>query len=114
MLLGIQMHTFFILYETWVKSGIASNGSAISASAREDIRKLYTKYINDSIKVEDAAKQVLLSKGLYIRPPHLPAPEEVKFVDNNKFLRGWLGDRRPLTITDLMLCISEKLSRCLF
>ncbi|WP_162632680.1 DUF3231 family protein [Paraliobacillus zengyii] len=83
------------------KAGIASNGAALTFSAREDMRNIYIRYINDSIHVEDVTKQVLLSKGLFIRPPHLPVPKEVTFVKSEKFLQGWLGERRPLTAEEI-------------
>ncbi|MBU9711897.1 DUF3231 family protein [Evansella tamaricis] len=83
------------------KAGIAANGASVSSAAREDIRKLYSKYLSTAVKVEDEAKKVLLAKGLFVRPPHLPIPKNPEFVQSDKFLRGWLGKRRPLTAEEI-------------
>ncbi|MCD8511729.1 MAG: DUF3231 family protein [Bacillus sp. (in: Bacteria)] len=83
------------------KAGIAANGASVSSAAREDIRKLYNKYLHHAVKVEEEAKKVLLSKGLFVRPPHLPIPNNAEFVQGEKFLRGWLGNRRPLTAEEI-------------
>ncbi|GAE36206.1 DUF3231 family protein [Halalkalibacter akibai] len=83
------------------KAGLAAHGAAVSSAAREDIRALYKRYLQDAVEIEDEAKKALLSKGLFIRPPHLPTPKEAEFVKNETFLRGWLGERRPLTAEEI-------------
>jgi hypothetical protein len=83
------------------KAGIAANGAAVTSAAREDMRILYRNYLNDTILVEDEAKRILLSKGLFVRPPHIPTPKKVEFVNNQNFLKGWFGERRPLIADEI-------------
>lgn len=84
------------------KAGIETNGAAFSSAAREDIRKLYLSYLNAAATIEDEAKQLLLNKGIYIRPPFIEMPTEVTFVEKESFLRGWLGERRPLIADEIV------------
>jgi hypothetical protein len=52
--------------------------------------ELYNKSLN-----------VLLSKGLFVRPPYISPAETVDFVKKQNFLTGWLGERRPLTAIEI-------------
>ncbi|MCK0473976.1 DUF3231 family protein [Halalkalibacter sp. APA_J-10(15)] len=70
---------------------------AISLTAREDIYDYFSKCFVESNQLHKMAIDVLLAKGLYIRPPYLPTPETVEFVDSKSFLAGWFGKRRALT-----------------
>lgn len=83
------------------KAGIAADGMAFSTSARKDIRDLYFHYLIEAAKVEDAAKEVMLSKGLFIRPPYIATPDHPDIVKKQNFLRGWFGDRRTLTADEI-------------
>ncbi len=83
------------------KAGIASNGLAFSFLAREDIRKLYLGYLNASTQIQDDAKSVMLSKGVFVRPPYLSSPHEVSYVEKESFLNGWMGERRTLTAEEI-------------
>ncbi|GAE32805.1 DUF3231 family protein [Halalkalibacter hemicellulosilyticus] len=70
---------------------------AISLTARDDIYDYFSKCFVESNQLHKMAIDVLLSKGLYIRPPYLLTPEAVEFVDSKSFLAGWFGKRRALT-----------------
>lgn len=83
------------------KAGLSANGMAFSMSARKDVREFYHQYFIDAAKVEDAAKEVLLSKGLFVRPPYIATPKQADFVENQGFLRGWFGERRTLTANEI-------------
>ncbi|MEW9052773.1 MAG: DUF3231 family protein [Neobacillus sp.] len=83
------------------KEGISTNGMAFSLSAREDIRKLYLQNLIEATEIEDHAKQVMLSKGIFIRPPYISAPSQADMVEKGSFLRGWFGERRTLTAQEI-------------
>jgi hypothetical protein len=74
---------------------------SLSFSAREDIREVYKRYLNDSVEIEDKSKALLLSKGLFIRPPYIDFPKNVTYVDEKSFLRGWFGERRTLSAQEI-------------
>ncbi|MFC4324268.1 DUF3231 family protein [Litchfieldia salsa] len=83
------------------KAGIAANGMAFSMGARKDIRELYYKFLLDSTEVEDRSKEVMLSKGVFIRAPYIATPKEPSFVKKGSFLKGWFGERRTLSAEEI-------------
>ena len=37
-----------------------------------------------------------MTKGFYIKPPHIPTPEKVDFIKKQNYLNGFFGDVRSL------------------
>ncbi|UFT98344.1 DUF3231 family protein [Radiobacillus kanasensis] len=83
------------------KAGTAADGMAFSMSARKDIRDLYYNCLKHAAKTEDAAKEVMLSKGVFVRPPYIATPDKPTYVEKQSFLRGWFGERRTLTADEI-------------
>jgi hypothetical protein len=81
-----------------------SNAYSVGASnvSRVDIRKFYTECCESSLELLNKSTNLLQKKGLYIRPPYLPTPEQVDYVQKQSFLTGWFGDRRPLNTVEIM------------
>ncbi|WP_257347055.1 DUF3231 family protein [Pseudalkalibacillus decolorationis] len=78
------------------KLGINAFSVAVALSARNDIHNYFSECLSEFTKLHKMASDLLLSKGLYIRPPNIPKPEKVEFVTKQSFLTGWFGNRRPL------------------
>ncbi len=88
---------FFLQYlNQMAKSGFATYGMAVGISSRKDIRDYFNKALTLNIELNNKAKDTLLSKGLYIRPPFIDPPDKVDFVKSQSFLKGWFGERKPL------------------
>lgn len=79
------------------KLGMNSSSVAVALSSRQDIHAYFSETLVEFLKLHRRANEILLSKGLYIRPPYLPKPDKVNFVHKKSFLTGWFGNRRPLT-----------------
>jgi Protein of unknown function (DUF3231) len=77
--------------------GMNNYSMAIALSAREDVYNYFSACFAESNKLHQMAKDLMLSKGVYVRSPNLPIPSKVDFVKKQSFLTGWLGERRPLT-----------------
>ncbi|MFZ7946937.1 DUF3231 family protein [Neobacillus sp. 19] len=84
-------------------SQIALQGYSInlSISVRADIYSYFNECISQLTSFMREVKELLLSKGLYIRSPYIPAPEDIDFVKRESFLRGFFGDKRPLVGTEI-------------
>lgn len=61
---------------------------------RHDVRAFYSKALTASIELENKATKLQLEKGLAIRPPYIPYPQKVEFVQKQSFFLEGLG-RRP-------------------
>ncbi|NEY73158.1 DUF3231 family protein [Bacillus mesophilus] len=94
----------FYLYYLKNMAFIGGNGYslALGNSAREDIRNFFTNCVSESSNLYNRSVNVLLEKGLFIRPPQINLPREVDFVSKQGFLSGWFGERRPLTSIEIM------------
>lgn len=88
---------FILFYQWFIAKGNLNFGSmAINTIARDDIFALFQKYASESLTLLDDARKLLLNKGLWIRAPYMPPPNEVELVKKESFLNGWFGDTRPL------------------
>lgn len=77
---------------------ISLNAYSVSKSlaVRSDIDQFYAQCLTEANQLDTMVKNVLLSKGLYVRSPYIPYPKKVDFVKKQNFLTGWFGERRPL------------------
>ncbi|OLO27893.1 hypothetical protein BTR23_18965 [Alkalihalophilus pseudofirmus] len=80
---------------------MGSYTTALSVSARSDIVKLFENCLTASMALSRKAKEEMLSKGIFIRPPYIPLPNKIEFVQKQNFLTGWFGNRRPLNTNEI-------------
>lgn len=95
----------FILYylQTMSKAGMSKGVTSLALITRKDIKILFKKHLEHSYNIYEKVEDVLLERGLYIRPPYIPAPEEVEFVNTNNYLGGIpiFGEKRPLNVIEI-------------
>ncbi|WP_419954662.1 DUF3231 family protein [Neobacillus niacini] len=80
---------------------MASISMAIGVSARSDVSDFFRNLLISVSELHDKARKVMLSKGVYIRPPQIPMPDKVDFVEKQGFLNDFLGHKRPLTAIEI-------------
>ncbi|WP_112181362.1 DUF3231 family protein [Paraliobacillus zengyii] len=81
--------------------GLTNYAASLSASVRTDITDYYMECLSEITKLYKMSKDLLLSKGLYIRSPYLPNIEKVDFVKKQGFLWDILTDKRPLLASEV-------------
>lgn len=81
--------------------GLSGYSIAYSTSVRSDIRKFYYQCNIEVMEIYEKTIDLLLSKGIYSRPPSIAIPEMVMFVKDNNYVKGWLGERRPLNCIEI-------------
>ncbi|UAL53532.1 DUF3231 family protein [Bacillus sp. CMF21] len=93
----------FVLYFIKSMDEIALSFYAASKVlvVRSDIDQYFSECLTEMNKFDTVVKDVLLSKGLFIRSPYLNPPNEVRFVEQQNFLAGWFGKQRPLTAIEI-------------
>lgn len=82
--------------------GLTMYGAALSYAVRSDITAHFKESLSETMELYEMAKDLLLSKGLYIRPPYLPHQEEVEFVKKQGFMWDVFGEKRPLIGTEII------------
>ncbi|WP_391560656.1 DUF3231 family protein [Robertmurraya sp.] len=81
--------------------GMTGYALSVSTSIRSDLRKYYITCMSETMELFDQSINLMLSKGLFTRPPIITPPDSIDFVKNQSFLTGWLGDRRPLNAIEI-------------
>lgn len=78
------------------KIGLTAYSASLSASIRSDITEYYMKCLSETMELYKISKDLLLSKGLYVRPPFFPNLEQIEFVEKQSFTLDLFGEKRPL------------------
>ncbi|MBB5171892.1 DUF3231 family protein [Texcoconibacillus texcoconensis] len=83
------------------ENGMQFYPTCLKFTSREDIRQFCTESSDKYISLVNQVTKTLLTKGMYVRPPQISAPEQVDFVKKKSHLTGWLGERRPIHATQI-------------
>lgn len=77
------------------KAGMSIYSIALPLVFRQDIKDFFTSCMNSTMELMEQIKDVLMNKGLIIKPPIIPIPDKPDFVHED-FLNGFFGHVRPL------------------
>jgi Protein of unknown function (DUF3231) len=82
---------------------IALNFYAVAKtlSVRSDLDSYFAECLNELSEFNTMTKNLLLSKGLYVRSPYITPAKEVHFVKSPNFISGLLEKKRPLTAIEI-------------
>jgi hypothetical protein len=81
--------------------GLTGYAVALSTSSRSDMQKYYIECTTEVMRIYYKIMKLMKSKGLYVRPPYVHAPEIAGFAEKEGFLVGWFGERRPLNAIEI-------------
>lgn len=97
--------SLFLYYiKNMSKVGLTAYAMSYAMSSRSDVRAFYSRALTQTQTLDQLVTELLLSKGLYIRPPYISTPDSIDFVESSKFLSGgFFGfmDKRPLTSIEI-------------
>jgi ferritin-like metal-binding protein YciE len=74
---------------------------ALSDCTRNDVRDHFQENIAFSVKIQNEIVDVMLSKGIYLKPPQVAIDSEVEITDNFMYLNGFFGGSRPLNAPEI-------------
>ncbi|MDQ0223785.1 hypothetical protein CHH83_09480 [Bacillus sp. 7586-K] len=95
--------TFLLNYvKHMTKGGLSLYGAILPNIVRKDIREYYSSCLASTTELYNETTSILSSKGIEIRPPFIPYPKDVEFVEKQSFLAGWFGEQRSLTGQEIM------------
>lgn len=84
------------------KLGFRIIPEAIESTVRQDVLDCFFEAYLDYKELYQKSLDLLVSKGIYRRPPSIPIREKVTFIENQHYLSGWLGKQRPLNAFEIM------------
>lgn len=94
--------TFILNYlHQTTRGGFSLYTIALPNIARSDVRDFMSEVIISLTDLYNRVADVSLSKGLYIRPPHIPQPTQAEFIESKQFLAGFFGEKRPLNALEI-------------
>ncbi|PKR84143.1 DUF3231 family protein [Heyndrickxia camelliae] len=68
---------------------------------RLDLQEFFTITVKENTELYKSSTTLLLSKGLYDRPPKIPYPSEVEYVKKESYINGFIGKKRPLNVVEI-------------
>lgn len=81
--------------------GMAANSIALGLGTRSDVLNFHKSVFKAAVMVQDLSRELMLKQGTYVRPPFVSTPDKAEFVEKQRFLAGFLGEKRPLTVIEV-------------
>jgi len=96
----VYMHVMTLL-------GLTGYAGAVATSQRDDQVDYFIECNSETMRLYKRITKVLLGKGIYSKPPRINTPNEIDFVNNQNYLSGWFGQKRPLNAVEISgLCFN--------
>jgi hypothetical protein len=87
---------YYVHYLKYVgKAGMSIYNVAVPLVYRKDVKEFFTYCMDSTMALIEQINDILMNKGLIIKPPIIPVPDKVEFVHQD-FLNGFFGHVRPL------------------
>jgi len=80
---------------------LSTFSSAISDCSRKDVRKYLRTSLEFTLNMQDDINDLMISKGVYLKPPQIAIDNVVDFVAEQKYLMGFLGGLRPINVAEI-------------
>ncbi|MDQ0232664.1 DUF3231 family protein [Metabacillus malikii] len=81
--------------------GLTGYAGAVATSCREDQIDYFITCNKETMELHKRIINVMLNKGLYSKPSRVNPPSEIDFVENQQYLAGWFGKKRPLSVIEI-------------
>ncbi|MGX6444436.1 DUF3231 family protein [Neobacillus sp. K501] len=90
----VYMHVMTLL-------GLTGYAGAVATSARPDQIDYFIQCNKETMELYKRIAHVMLNKGVYGKPPRINTPSQVDFVEDQRYLNGWFGKKRPLNAMEI-------------
>jgi hypothetical protein len=93
---------FYAAYINFMaRAGMQNYSHILNQVARADVRDFFSKRISECVDLYNKASELRLSKGIFIRAPHVEVPKEVQYVKKHSFMTDFFGEKRPLLAIEI-------------
>ncbi|WP_449538966.1 DUF3231 family protein [Ferdinandcohnia sp. Marseille-Q9671] len=94
--------TFLLVYmHVMTLLGLTGYAGAVATSSRPDQIKYFIQCNTETMELYERIASLMIKKGVYSKPPRINMHSEVEFVNEQSFLNGWFGKRRPLSAVEI-------------
>jgi hypothetical protein len=94
--------TFMMVYmHVMTLLGLTGYAGAVSTSARSDQIAYFVQCNKETMELYERIATLMQIKGIYSKPPRINTPSKVNYVDNQQYLTGWFGKKRPLSVVEI-------------
>ena len=94
--------TFYSAYITFMaRIGMHNYTMILNHISREDIRGYFSKRIVECIELYNKSTSLRLSKGIYVKAPHVEVPKNIEYVNSPSFLMDYFGEKRALLMREI-------------
>lgn len=83
------------------KIGLTTYAASVASSVREDITDYFMECTTETMQLCKMTKDLLLSKGLYVKTPYMQEMEHVEYVKSQGFMLDVFGEKRPLIVAEI-------------
>jgi spore coat protein CotF len=74
--------TYYLFYlKNMAKVGLSVYGVALATTAKSSVRELLSQAIQSSTDLYNKTTDLLLVKGLFVRPPYVSTSNDIDFID---------------------------------
>lgn len=98
-LFGDEFYLHYLKYTS--KAGLSVYSIAVPLMTRLDVRELFTDCLKSTADLMNEVNDLLDAKGFLIKPPLIPTPTGIDFIEKQSFLNGFFGDIRPLSALEI-------------
>jgi hypothetical protein len=96
---------FFLMFmRQMAKVGMITYSGALSLAIRQDIVDFFQGCLTFTSELYKKTTDLSLKKGILVRPPYIPYPKEITFVDGKSYFSSSLNpfaDKRPLNAIEI-------------
>ncbi|MGP4059581.1 DUF3231 family protein [Halobacillus sp. H74] len=82
--------------------GLLGHTTSLSSSVRKDLRHFYDSCDDDAKRMYHQTTELLVEKGHFQRDPSFYPEDNPEFIQDQQFLDGMFGDKRPLAATEII------------
>lgn len=83
------------------KIGLTNYAASVASSVRADITDYYMECTTETMQLYKMSKDLLLSKGLYVKTPYMQDMDHVEYVKRQGFMLDVFGEKRPLIVAEI-------------
>ncbi|MCD8510078.1 MAG: DUF3231 family protein [Bacillus sp. (in: Bacteria)] len=94
--------TFMLVYmHVMTLLGLTGYAGAVATSSRPDQIKYFVQCNTEAMELYERIAQLMLEKGIFSKPPRINTPASIDYVDDQRYLTGWFGKKRPLNVIEI-------------